>query len=415
MKAKDPRAEALVGALALLTVLQSACSPEATEAPPRALTEVVQAGRVEVRYAKRFAIEYRTISGQQVIVATFNAPLVSWSKPGDAEVRKETVVLLRKGVPLPELPKDLAGQPLVRFPVEKVAVNAEADEAFLAVINRSDRLVAVGGKSSFDDRIRERVERGELGQIGYTWHSAPNFETILARGAGLLFMRLVSLDLASSLTRARSLGIPVVPTFDWAEETYLGRAEWVKLFGLLLGADAEARAYFERLEARVGELKRLTAGVTARPSVLWAFYGGGQRFVAYHRGVEEEFLNDAGARSATAALDQPWRDGGTALPTEQLLALAKDADIWIIGDAHAVDAKGSPTDLPPESVMSLFKPWREKRLYHNYKRRKVEHNSFDWFESHGVRPDLVLEDLITIAHPELLGERELHYFDPFVR
>lgn len=415
MKAKHPRAAAPAGALALVAVLQLACSPKAAEAPPRALMEVSEAAPVEIRHAKRFAIEYRTVSGQQVIVATFNAPLVSWSKPGDAEVRKETVVLLRKGVPVPDLPPDLAGQPLVRFPVERVAVNAEADEAFLAVIDRSDRLVAVGGKSSFDDRIRARVERGELGQIGYTWHSAPNFETILARRADLLFMRLVSLDLASSLTRARSLGLPVVPTFDWAEETYLGRAEWVKLFGLLLGADAEARTYFDRLEARVGELKKLTAGVTARPSVLWAFYGGGQRFVAYHRGIEEQFLNDAGARSATAALAQPWRDGGTALPTEELLALAKDADIWIIGDAHAVDAKGSPTDLPPESVMSLFKPWREKRLYHNYKRRKIEHNSFDWFESHGVRPDLVLEDLIAITHPGLLGERELHYFDRFVR
>lgn len=380
----------------------------ATGSPSGQPTPQVFAARIDVRHAQHFSVEYR----ERVAVVRVRAALTSWSSPGESSTRSDTIVVVPAGAEPPVLEGDLQGASVVRAPVHRVATNAEADDAIITTLGGADRLVAVGGTATYDDAIRARVERGELGQIGYTWHQAPNLEVLVSRRPDVLFMRLVNLDQADVLGRVRALGIGVVPSFAWAEPSYLGALEWVKLFGLVLGREREASEYFDRMVARVEELKNLARRQPSRPAVLWAYYIGGQRWIGYHRGVEEQFLVDAGARSALASLSLPWRDGGTVLVTEQLRGLAADSDLWIIGDTHAVSAPDN-TGLPPEQVLQLFKPWRERRLFHNYKRRKPAFNAFDWYETHALRPDLVLADLIAMAHPAALPTHELHFFAPF--
>jgi len=402
------RASTMFG-LALVGV--TACAPGARPADEGVRPDARQTAfttRIDVLHADRFSVEYR----EAVAVVRLRAPLVSWSKPGEAETRTDTVVVVPAGADLPRLEGELGGAVVIHAPAARVATNAEADDAIVRALGAADRLVAVGGTTTYDDDLRQRVERGEVGQVGYTWHSAPNLEVLVSRRPDVLFMRLVNLDQAEALGRVRALGIPAVPSFAWAEQTYLGALEWIKLFGLILGREAEATAYFNRIAARVESLKALAAAQSSRPAILWAYYGGGQQWIAYHRGVEEQFVVDAGARSAVADIPLPWRDGGTVLATEQLRAVAADADLWIIGDTHAVSAPGGMS-LPPEPVLRLFRPWREKRLYHNYRRRKPQFNAFDWYETHPLRPDLVLADLLAMAHPSALPDHELHFFGTF--
>lgn len=397
-------------ALLLVLLWTAGCAPAPTET--RRNTSADAAGfttRISVTHAQQFSVEYRG----DLAVLRVSAPLISWSRPGDAEPRSETIVLVPRGLDAPRLTDDLAGLPIVRVPAERVATNAEADDAILTAIGAADRLVAVGGVTTYDDAIRARVESGALGQIGYTWHAPPNLEVLVSRRPDLLLMRLVNLDQSDALERVRAAGVPVVPSFQWAEPTYLGALEWVKLAGLLTGREREATEYFDRVAADAARMAAVGAARTTRPAVLWAYYGGGQRWFAYHKGVEESFIHDAGGRSALASLAQPWRDGGTVLSTERLSELARDADVWIIGDTHAVTDTGG-LDLPPAPVMQLFKPWREGRLWHNYKRRKPAVNAFDWYERHALRPDLVIADLLEIVHPGAVPGHELHFFDRFV-
>lgn len=390
-------------------VASVACAPPSTETPRAAPQGLAFETRIEVRHARQFSVEYR----DGVVLLRVSAPLISWSRPGTAEPKREAVVLVPRGQPAPTLTGDLAGLPTIAVPAERVATNAEADDAILTAIGAADRLVAVGGLTTYDDAIRARVAGGELGQIGYTWHGTPNLEVLVSRRPDLLLMRLVNLDQADALTRVRAVGVPVVPSFQWAEPTYLGALEWVKLAGLLTGREREANAYFDRVAAEAARIAAIGKARPTRPAVLWAYYGGGQRWIAYHKGVEESFIDDAGGRSVIAQLPQPWHDGGTVLSTEQLSALAAEADAWIIGDTHAVGETGG-VDLPPDAVMRLFKPWRERRLWHNYKRRKPEANAFDWYERHALRPDLVLADLLEIIHPGAVDGHDLHFFDRFV-
>ena len=52
-------------------------------------------------------------------------------------------------------------------------------------------------------------------------------------------------------------GIPVVLNGDWLEETPLGRAEWIKFFGVLLGKEKLADSIFKNIESEYLKAKKL--------------------------------------------------------------------------------------------------------------------------------------------------------------
>ncbi|MDP1108640.1 hypothetical protein, partial [Klebsiella pneumoniae] len=87
---------------------------------------------------------------------------------------------------------------------------------------------------SYDDDVRRGVMEGRIGQIGYNWHAPPNLDVLLAVRPDVFLMRLSDLAHTPVLDRARRLGLTVAPTFAEDEPTYLGRAEWIRLHGLLI-------------------------------------------------------------------------------------------------------------------------------------------------------------------------------------
>ena len=348
-----------------------------------------------VEYADGFAIERRG----ELTVIRLSEP--STRELGLAE-GSHRIVVVPQGIAPPELDADLTGAVVIEQPVGRVALNAESDEAFLDALGAAGRLVAVGGLISYNDEIREAASSGRLGQLGYSWHAPPNLDVALQRAPDVFFMRLASLDHAPSLARARRLGIPTVPVLLNAETTYLGRAEWIKFFGAILGLESEAGAIFETVKRRVLELRELVAGRAHGPAVLWAYYFGSQRWIATVRGPYAQLLRDAGGVNPLAQPEDPRRSSEEPVSTERLLQAGATADCWIIGDVHSVGQ-------PSTRVMDGFRAWREGCLWGNTKRSKPDVNAYDWYETGVVRPDLVLEDLVSLLHPDLL-DKEPDFF-----
>ena len=383
--------------LLLLCLTTTAGCSKATSSPdttPGVAGEVFTT-RLTPQYSSLWSITYH----DGFAVLDLSAPLQSWGSTGGTNrTTQDRVVLVPRGT-TPRLPGELAALPTVHIPLRTVAVNAESDEAFLTALSLDDRLIAVGGRQSWSDDTAARVDRGTLAQIGYTWHQAPNLEVLVARPPDALLTRLVNLDHATSLARARSLGIPVVPMFSWAEPTYLGDAEWIKLIGVLFGAESKAVEHFDAIVAGVNAAKRRAAeaSLAGKTKALWAYYAGNQRWIVHNGGKEGAWLADAGAEDLARRLQLPWSDGGTPISTERLLEIAPDADVWIIGDPHSVDDAG--TQLPPAAVLSRIKAWRERRMFHTYRLRKPERNAFAWYSLAPLQPDRVLHDLVSALYP----------------
>ena len=82
------------------------------------------------------------------------------------------------------------------------------------------------------------------------------------------------------------------------EPTALGRAEWMKFYGLLLGKEKEANAMFDALVARYDSLSALVKNAATKPRILSEeLYGS----VWYQPGVHStigQLYADAGAQTA---------------------------------------------------------------------------------------------------------------------
>lgn len=357
--------------------------------------------KVTPAYAQNFKVSYH----KHYKVVRTNAELSSWEGGGN-EVKEDVMVLVQRGTPVPELTGALADATVITIPAERVAVNIENGENYIAELGLFDRVVAVGGAISYDDSVRSRVISGDLAQIGYSWHQPANLELLLERKADLFLMNLSNLDFASTLDKSRQLRIPTASVFEWAEKSYLARAEWIKYYSLFFNAEAAANEKFEQVASSVESIKAQMADLPERPSMIWGYYAGKDRWIVHRNSVEAQFMRDAGVHNLLEDFTRPTRNSGDPISSEALLSLGHEANYWMIGDVHSAA-------LPSDNYMNRFDAWRSGRLFHNMKRSKPQVNAFDWYGRGAVRPDLILADLVKLLYPDQLPEHELHFMEHF--
>jgi iron complex transport system substrate-binding protein len=114
-----------------------------------------------------------------------------------------------------------------------------------------------------------------------------------------------------------------------------------------------------------------------------------------------KFINDAGAEYV-----YPANGGRDSYPMsmEKAYGIAQNADFWLIGNAAKSLGELKYTD----SRMAEIPAFKNKRVY-NSNLRANDYGD-DFWESGIVKPDVVLEDLIKIFHPELVPEHEFYYY-----
>ena len=347
--------------------------------------------KVAPERAQHFSMDYH---GNYKVVKTH---ATFYPNEKEEETRQDILLLVQKGTNPPPLEGPLRRASLIYIPVETVAVNVQHSESFLRELGLEDRINAIGGLYSYNNSMRNKALSGEIGQIGYSWHSPPNMEVLLERNPEVFLMTLASMDHTTSLDKCRQLDIPTAAVFDWAEKDYLARAEWVKFYSLFFNAEEKANKVFQEIAQRIDSLKTLTSNLESQESAIWGFYTSKQRWVMQISSFPAQYMRDAGLKNILLANTQPNANGQQTLTTEELLLKGKNADHWVIGDIHA-------GPLPQEELMNTFDAWRTDKLYHNLKRVEPKSNAADWYATAIVRPDTVLADLIKLVHPHLLPD-----------
>lgn len=366
-----------------------ACSPSDPARPAGTGPAESVGTPVPMHHARTFTVVER--DGYRVV--DIKGSIVNWGGEAKGPEQHVRLVLVPRGNEAPILQGDLAGATLVEVPLQRIAVNFAPFEAMAVALGVQDRLVAVGGVKSWDDDIRARVRAGQMAQIGYGWHSPPELDALVAARPDALLMSMGDLSHAQHMNRIRSLGIAVIPAFIDSELTYLGKVDYVRLFGMLVGKEAEADAYVADVEARVEALK---AAAAAQPTktVISAWFAGGDRWMATIRNGDAQFLRDANGHNPLAVPDDPRQDAFKRISTEQLLREGRDADCWILRDTHSRPFTNVQT-------LRLFKAYREGCLFASDGLMKPDADAYDLYETAVIRPDLVLKDLVGMLHPPL--------------
>lgn len=182
------------------------------------------------------------------------------------------------------------------------------------------------------------------------------------------------------------LGIPIVKCADYMETSPLGRAEWMRFYGRLVGRAAQADSLFERVERDYLDIKNGVAGRSKRPEVMADLKEGNVWFVPGGHSTMGRMFTDAGGRYLWADRTE---SGSLQLDFESVFTRAADARVWLIkhGTKAGISYASLATDFPP---YKQFRPWRERQIY------VCNTLEVPFFEEVPFHPERLLENLSNI-------------------
>jgi len=288
---------------------------------------------------------------------------------------------------------------VIRTPVKTIVCTSTTHIPLLDYIGETNSLIGFPTTDYISSEpMRKRIDNGRITDLGID--KGMNIELLYSLHPELVMGYTMGNDLGQ-LKKIRELGIPVVINAEYLEKHPLGRAEWIKFVALFYNKEREADSVFAFIEKEYLTTQEMVTKATHQPTVLSGIVYGDAWFMPAGKNYAAYLFKDAG-------MDYLWKDtdsnGFLELSFESVYAKAKDADLWVgVGSFNSLQEIANT-----ESRYGLFKPFIQKQVY-TYNRRKGAKGGSEFLELGYLRPDLILKDLVKIAHPELLPDYELYF------
>jgi iron complex transport system substrate-binding protein len=296
------------------------------------------------------------------------------------------------------LPHALPQGTLLRTPLRRVAATSSVHAALLCDLQADSLLVGLCDTAYvLHPTLRTALRSGRLADLGASF--APDVERLLTTRPEVLLASPMDGSATAAITAA---GIPTLLCTDYLETSALGRAEWMKLFGRLVGGEARADSLFDAVATRYDSMATLTLQVAERPHLLIDAPQGDTWYVPGGHSYLGRLYADAGADYLFA---ERRESGSVALAPEVVLTAAAEADLWLVKYGRATDL--SYDDLAADAPLCRrLRPWQQRRVYGCNTLR------VPYFEEVPFHPDRLLADLLHLFHPTLLPHHRLRYFTP---
>jgi iron complex transport system substrate-binding protein len=251
------------------------------------------------------------------------------------------------------------------------------------------------------ETTRQRINKNEVTDLGNA--PTPNIEKILELNPDWIMLSTQGTDL-DQLELYRRAGIPAIINGDYLEQTPLGRAEWIKFTGVLVGRLTEATAVYDSISRAFAAAASLTPTLPRKdlPTVLSGVLYQDIWYAPGSNSWAAALVEAAGGSYIFSDLEGT---GSLALSYEYVLDRAQDADYWI----GAADFQSIRAMENADHRYKAFSAVKNQRVF-TYTLKKGEKGGLLYFELGYMRPDLVLLDVIKILHPELLPDYELYFY-----
>lgn len=292
-------------------------------------------------------------------------------------------------------------QALVRIPVRNVVCMSSTHAAFIESLGEINSISGLSGTQfAVSPNLRKRVDENKLTEIGFDQYL--NYEQIVKLKPDLVLVFGVGPEVQVIVNRLETLGISAVFVSDYLENLPLGRAEWIKFFGVLFDKYQVADSIFTQTEKNYLQITQNASTDSIKPLIMcnlpmqdtW-WVPGGDSFFA-------KLISDAGGNYIWS--HKKMRES-LALSMENVLVNAGNADIWLnVGNISTYNQL-----LAREARIQSFKPFREKRVFTEIR----ENNAGSaFYESGAVYPDSVLLELTEIMKGKKSDFSGSKYFFP---
>lgn len=277
------------------------------------------------------------------------------------------------------------------FPIniERVAAMATSTVGVLRELHLEEMIVGI---SNFKD-LCHPLNQFQVKDLGYM--SVVNPEKFVDIHPDIIFYS--GFDLSSPiLNKLNQANLKTFLIYDWKETHPLGRAEWIKVFGILLNKQKEANAIFNKIKTQYLNVVKKLKQAKIRPTVLAGTYFSGVFNAPAGESYMAKLLEDANADYVYAETNGT---GSLSLTLEEVISKNKDIDLWVNAAASTKQEL-----LQQSQKFRIFKATKEGRLYSYFSKKNC------FFEKATIAPQIVLEDLGKIFYPKLFENHELVFY-----
>ena len=250
---------------------------------------------------------------------------------------------------------------------------------------------------------------------------APDIERIIALKPEAI---LVSpFENSGGYGKLDKLRIPLIEAADYMESSPLGRAEWMKFYGMLFGKDknisttssgkaseaaagkaseatlpasCELRAdsLFAQIEKEYLDLKAEAGKLPKGLSILTERKTGGVWYVPGGQSTIGILLKDANARYI---FSDDKHSGSLPMSPEQILAKGSQVDVWAFKYFG-----GAP--LSQVQLLQEYDGYKALAAFNRGNIYQVDTSMVPYFELTSFHPELLLREFIILAHGERFGK-----------
>lgn len=230
---------------------------------------------------------------------------------------------------------------------------------------------------------------------------APDIERIIALKPEAIL--LSPFENSGGYGKLDKLHVPIIEAADYMESSPLGRAEWMKFYGMLfkkdgnapktaLAASCEPKAdsLFAKIEKEYLKLKAEAAGYPKGLSILTERKTGNVWYVPGGQSTIGILLKDANARYI---FEDDQHSGSLAMSPEQILAKGKQVDVWAFkyfgGNA-----------LTKQNLLAEYQGYQALKAFQTGTVYETDTSCEPYFELTSFHPEILLREFIILSHPE---------------
>lgn len=364
-----------------------ACKQENTSSGKETNSNKQVGDTLAVDYAKGFEI---------IDYDTYKILKVKEIYPGSD--KEYTYLLTQRGE---RKPKGIDYDVEIKVPVKKMVATSTTHIPSIESLEETNTLIGFPEPAYISSpKVSQLIKEKKVQDLGI--NEDINIEKLISLQPDVMVGFTAQKENNKSYVNIQKSGIPLVYNGDWIEQSPLGKAEWIKFFGALYNKEEQAEKEFLKIEKKYKKVKEIAKDAENKPTVLTGSLMGEHWHVPKGDSWAAHFLKDA-------AVDYLFKNitdsGSQALTVEEVLDKAQDADIWIAPGGYVTYEQLAKSSQHHKE----FEAFKNKKVY-DYGAAAGESGGLLYFELGPNRPDLVLQDLVAIFHPELVEDYEPTFY-----
>lgn len=319
-----------------------------------------------------------------------------------AEIKNpwDTTKMLHSYILVPkdrEIPANIPQGEIIRTPLSNSVFYTSVHATLIDTFGAYDAISGVcDGEYMYLDRLRKDIATGKVVDCGNGLN--PNIEKIIDLSPDAIL--LSPFENSGTYGKLGTIGIPIIECADYMETGALGRAEWMRFYGLLVGKQEMADSIFATIENDYNTLKKLVENVKHRPTVVDGKKFGSSWYIAGANSTVGRMISDAGGQYV---FNDERATGSVPYDPEKVFDRSQDADIWML--KYRQDA--------PLTYNQLAKEWANYAQMNAFKNKNVYACNLmkvAFYEETPFYPNILLRDYIKIFHPDVLKDYQSRYF-----